>query len=272
LRIFAASAIPTAWSSWVATGDENPKNGHNFGFTSEVRTWFEFQGDEELYFSGDDDVWVFINRRLALDLGGLHPLRSGSFVLDTPTASALGLVSGNVYEIALFHAERHTNASNFNLTLNGFVSAKSECVTICGDGIVAGDEICDDGVNDGSYGSCMPDCTPGPRCGDGDVDSPPEECDDGVNLSTYSFDDMPGCAPGCVLGGYCGDGDIQSLFGEECDDGVNDGSYGGCDGMCLLGPRCGDGIVQAAHGEECDDGNTVSGDGCSATCTTDKPK
>ncbi len=267
-----ATFFPLDGLGWVALGMENTSNGHNFGFTSEIRTWFEFQGNESLAFSGDDDVWVFINGRLALDLGGLHPQRPGSFTLDTATATSLDLIAGNVYEIALFHAERHTNQSNFNLTLNGFVSAKSTCQTDCGDGIVAGDETCDDGVNDGSYGGCEPDCTIGPFCGDNVLQAANEECDDGVNLANYSFTGTPGCAPGCVLGAYCGDAQINSLFGEQCDDGVNAGGYDGCNGNCTLGPRCGDGVVQSGEGEECDDGDTVSGDGCSSSCLSEAPR
>ena len=270
-----ASFFPLDGAGWVALGLESPFNGDNFGFTSEVRWWFEYQGGEQLQFSGDDDVWVFIANQLLVDLGGLHPQRAGSVTLDAALAASIGLQVGQVYETALFHAERHTNASNFNLTLDGFVSAKSVCQTTCGDGIVAGDEQCDDGVNDGSYGSCMPDCTRGPYCGDAVVQAPPdgpEQCDDGINLTTYSFDGQPGCAPGCVLGAYCGDGQIDSLFGEQCDDGVNPGGYGQCRADCRFDIRCGDGIVQAAEGEQCDDGNTVSGDGCSSTCQNEGPR
>ena len=63
-----------------------------------------------------------------------------------------------MYGITLFQAERHTSGSNYKLTLNGFVHAISQCKSKCGDGIVAGDEVCDDGKNDGSYGSCAADC------------------------------------------------------------------------------------------------------------------
>jgi cysteine-rich repeat protein len=54
------------------------------------------------------------------------------------------------------------------------------------------DEVCDDGVNDGSYGHCTPDCLWGSYCGDGELDPPYEECDDG------NAQNGDGCSAGCV--------------------------------------------------------------------------
>jgi fibro-slime domain-containing protein len=173
--------------SWVGQGKENAYDNHDFGFTSEVRHYFTYTPDaanpQTLTFSGDDDVWVFINHRLAVDIGGLHSEQERSVQLDDAKALELGLQPDDVYEIALFHAERHTSQSNFNLTLSGFVSVRSLCTPRCGDGFVAGQEECDDGVNGGGYGGCLPDCTLGPRCGDRVTQqSAGEQCDDGNRL------------------------------------------------------------------------------------------
>jgi fibro-slime domain-containing protein len=274
-----ASLFPLDGQGWVQSGAESANNGHNFGFTSEVRYWFQFAGGETLTFSGDDDVWVFANGQLAIDLGGVHSRLESTLYLNATTGNgectedtartipcktptrALGLKVGSIYEIDLFHAERHTNESNFDLTLSGFAHGKSQCKSVCGDGVVTADEVCDDGMNNGKgYGFCTTKCTRGSYCGDGKVDAPNEACDDSVNLSQYG-----GCAPGCVLGPTCGDGMVQAKF-EQCDDGTNAGGYGQCAKGCVLGPRCGDGVLQKDQGEECDDGNTKSGDNCSPDC------
>jgi fibro-slime domain-containing protein len=80
-----------------------------------------------LDFVGDDDVWVFVNKALAVDLGGIHMPVSGSVTLDATTASKFGLVNGQVYEVVVFQAERQTTGSSYKLTLTGFNSAPSRC-------------------------------------------------------------------------------------------------------------------------------------------------
>ena len=290
----SGSFYPLDGKGWVSLEQEAVASNdcaHNVSFTSETHFWFEYQGGESFEFIGDDDLWVFVNRKLAIDLGGLHVSQTGRFVLDADTdddgpdtadgtasvtdrsaahAIDFGMHVGGVYEIVLFHAERNECGSNFKVTLKDFNKPKSVCVSTCGDGVVASNELCDDGAdgNDGGYGRCGHDClSRGPYCGDATVqDGENEECDDGLNLTGYGN----GCAPGCKTPARCGDSVVNAVFGEECDDGVNDGSYGGCTSECLRAEHCGDGAKQ--EGEECDDSNLLSGDGCSAGCRLEDPR
>jgi len=182
--VFAETQFfPLDGLSW----NDVPINGsaHNYSFTSELHYWFQWAGGEVLTFFGDDDVFVYVNKKLAVDIGGIHGPITESVTLDdaTNTALGLGLVQGSVYEIAVFQAERHVTGSQYELTLQGFNVGRSDCMSVCGDGIVTPDELCDEGAdkNTGGYGHCAPDCkTRGGFCGDGIVQPEGHEmCDDG---------------------------------------------------------------------------------------------
>ena len=89
--------------------------GHNYHFTYQIAGTFGYTpgAGQTFDFAGDDDVWVFFDKKLGIDLGGVHGSASASVNLDTLFGP--GKAAGN-YAFDFFFAERHTTGSNLTIT------------------------------------------------------------------------------------------------------------------------------------------------------------
>jgi cysteine-rich repeat protein len=165
--------IPLTNGCWVTAV---PDVKHDFYFTTEARYYFVYDGAAgiNLQFFGADDLFIFINGKLVLDLGGVHQQLPGKVTVtgdpgdatyaqggcldaagnqtgitdgsiacsptnvNPPIAAStpadfmtgttkLGLVTGKVYEIAIFGANRQASGSNLQITLNGYTTKRSVC-------------------------------------------------------------------------------------------------------------------------------------------------
>ncbi len=105
----------------AATGNDGKR--HNYGFCLESHGTFDYRKGQVFDFTGDDDVWFFINNRLVVDIGGIHAPASASVALDTigvdpldGTRAAYALVSGRTYTWDFFFCERNPSGSSLKIS------------------------------------------------------------------------------------------------------------------------------------------------------------
>jgi fibro-slime domain-containing protein len=98
----------------------NQGRSHNYHFTYEIHATFAYNGGETFAFTGDDDLFIFMNHQLVIDLGGVHGAETASVALDE-IAGTIGITPGHTYDLDLFFAERHTTESSFHIQTSLFL-------------------------------------------------------------------------------------------------------------------------------------------------------
>jgi cysteine-rich repeat protein len=256
---------------------------HDNYFTDEARYYFAYDGSVgiTLSFFGDDDLFIFINGVLVLDLGGVHQQLPGKVTVSGDPGDAK-VLEGGCLDPTTGNQIGASTGSTACSPKNGSPPAAAQpddfrdhTVTL---GLKTGRvyEIAIFGADrhppESNYqltlqgfttkkSGCTPRCGDGKTtageqcdCGDGTGDLP-DGCPGPNNDSTYG-----GCTTKCTYGPYCGDKIVQTDNGgnEQCDLGKENGTNLGKDGCtigCMSPHYCGDNIIDTNLHEECDLGS-----------------
>ena len=89
----------------------------NGSYTLRGEAQFVYQDNLYFEFSGDDDVYMYVNGVLALDLGGAHGICTKRVNLKD-VATKCHLTPGEVATFTFFYMERNSDASNFKIETN----------------------------------------------------------------------------------------------------------------------------------------------------------
>jgi fibro-slime domain-containing protein len=193
---------PGIWDWGFKRPDEMSKNEL---FCFETHASFTYEEGQKFYFSGDDDIWIFINNRIVIDNGGTHLATPGYVDLDSigktgsrwesankvsgagaSTEKYPELTKGKEYPLDIFFCDRRTTMSNVRISTNMYISQENglKVKGDGGDGLKAPAEIC---MTTSGGGTCVAMMSGGGGAGK------KEECGgDIANLIEYYVQDRRG--------------------------------------------------------------------------------
>ena len=121
--------VPTGgvprWTSGANDYAALSTGGRNQHFCFESHASFRYKKGLRFSFRGDDDIWVYIDNKLAVDLGGTHLAAPGYVDLDRFVGKQGAFTVGTEYDIDIFFCDRRTTMSNVRIKTNMFIKQTS---------------------------------------------------------------------------------------------------------------------------------------------------
>ena len=111
------------WTSGTSDSYVLTTGGRNQHFCFESHANFRFKKGLKFSFRGDDDIWVFIDNKLAVDIGGLHLAAPGYVDLDAFMGSYA--IQDELYDIDIYFCDRRTQMSNIHIKTNMFIEQRT---------------------------------------------------------------------------------------------------------------------------------------------------
>lgn len=120
---------PAGWPKYkdgseIASSSGGPRwtGERNQMFCFESHAQFAYKPGLKFNFRGDDDIWVFLGGKLAVDLGGTH-LAAPAYVDLSKLTDKNGqpFVEGETYDLDIFFCDRRTTMSNVRINTNMYI-------------------------------------------------------------------------------------------------------------------------------------------------------
>eukprot|EP01133_Synstelium_polycarpum_P012118 gene12118-14176_t len=130
---------PAVWGGVDPKWTDTTGKQHNFHFCIRMNSAFTMKKGLTFNFTGDDDVWLFINNQLVVDLGSIHYMEHGSISLDTISPA---LTIGTTYPFDFYYCERKSQGSHIKIQTTILQKCEPNTIDYCGVCFGTGDTCC----------------------------------------------------------------------------------------------------------------------------------
>ena len=145
---------------WTSKVNDDGTGGRNQHYCLESHAKFVYKPGLKFSFRSEGgDAWVFVDNKLAVDLGGVHLSAPGYVDLDNFKGLSGSFVAGNQCDLDIFYCDRRTTMAGLRIKTNAYISRKT-AISVKGkknptNPAETSYEICYTATGDGSCASAL---------------------------------------------------------------------------------------------------------------------